>query len=908
MKKQLFLGLVFILCIGSSVIHAQTTAGVPTPESIIGFRVGDDFKLATYEESLKYFQALTAASKNVKLVEVGRTSEGRPWSLALISTPENLAAIERHREISQRIAHPEGLTDDEARKLAREGKVFVHIDGGLHATEVAGAQHTIQLAYDLAAGENNPQIQAILENVIVVLWPSLNPDGQTMTAEWYRSNLGSPFEVAPLPFLYQKYVGHDNNRDAYMLNMIESRVVERAWRYWEPQITYVHHQTAPFPTRIWLPPFAEPIASQVSPLMSRTVNTIGMVIASALEEQGKIGASHMGSGFDAWYPGYIDYMPMLQNRAAFWTETALYRYATPHFYTTAEFPKERANLRSESLYTSPWKGGWWRLRDAVDYMLTASIATLDYAAKYKQSVLYNRYQAGRDAIRKYSQEPPYAYLIPQDQRDPVAPVELLRRLAFNGVRISQLTKPQQVEGLSYPAGTWVLPMNQEYSELARQVFDVQRYPDLRESPESPPDQPYDVSGWTLPFQMDVNVVKVMSPLSAEFKASMKLAQGPVVDWKNSPASGEPDAAVFDSAPGIGFNTDANAAGITPPPGKRTGSGPALALDPAENNTYRALNLAWEAGGAVQFVQAVVDETGKTTSPARYLISGVSEATQSKWVESLALRGQGTTAQGVAVTAPKIGVYHPWTASMDEGWCRWLLDQYKFKYQELTNVGIEAGGLRERFDVILLADGRARSFMEGFAEGIVPPRYAGGLGEVGTRVLDQFVREGGTLVCLNGSSDFAISGLHLPVRNVVAGLSRKDYFMAGSILAVEVDNQHPVMAGMPANAKLFGDSSPVFTMVEGFEGVALARYQSTGTPLLSGYLLGEKSLQGYAAALDVRHGRGHVVLLGFRPQWRGQPFGTFKILFNSLLYRGELAARTKGTPGLSIVPAAVKAKS
>lgn len=888
-----------LLLLGVAAISAaaQSRGAIPTPESILGFRAGDDFKLASYDDAMRYLRALEKASDHVRIIEVGRTSEGRPWHMALISAPANLANIERYREISQRLAHPEGLTDDEARRLSREGKPFVHIDGGLHSTEVAGGQHAIQLAYDLVAGANDPRIQAILENVVLQLWPSLNPDGQNMVVDWYRSNVGTPFEVAPLPRLYQKYVGHDNNRDAYMLNMIESRVVERAWRHWEPQITYVQHQSSPFPTRIWLPPFAEPIAPQVSPLMSRTVNVIGMVIAAALEERGQVGATHMGSGFDAWYPGYIDYMPMLQNRAAFWTETALYRYATPHFYTVADFPKDKAELRPESLYSSPWKGGWWRLRDAVEYMLTASVAVLDYAAKYRENVLYNRYQAGRDAIRKYTNEPPYAYLIPQDQRDPVAPVELLRRLAFNGVKVAQLTKPWMVEGASHPVGTWVIPMNQEYAELARQVLDVQRYPDLRSVPEGPPDQPYDVAGWTLPMQMDVRVIRVTTPLSAEMRSAWRPVQGPVVDWKSAAAKGEPEAAPFLSAPGIGFNTDPVAAGIVPLPGKRV-AGPTLALDPAENNTFRALNLAWQAGGTVRFAPAASDERGRVTAEPRFIIGGVPESAQAKWVESLALRARGSAANGVAVAAPRIGVYHPWSPSMDEGWSQWVLEQYKFKFTELTNTLVWDGALRERFDVILIADERARTIQEGFAEGAVPPQFAGGVGDLGVRALDAFVRDGGTLVCLNRSSDFAIGALRLPVKNVVSNLARRDFFMGGSILAVEVDAAHPVMAGMPANARVFGDGSPVFTPTEGFEGAVLAKYPRAGSPLLSGYLLGEKSLQGQAAALDVRHGSGHVILLGFRPQWRGQSFGTFRILFNSLLYHGELAEKTKGAPGFS----------
>ncbi|HVH39682.1 MAG TPA: M14 metallopeptidase family protein, partial [Gemmatimonadaceae bacterium] len=308
-------------------LTAQLPSTVPTPESVFGHAVGADFKLIGYDESIRYFERLAATSDRIKLVEVGKTSMGRRWTLAVISSPANLAKLGRLREISQRLAHPAGLSDAEARALAQEGKAFVDISGGLHASEIAGSQHTVQLAYDLLS-RDDARTKAILDETVLFLWPSINPDGQDIVVDWYRQNVGTPYEVAPLDQLYQKYIGHDNNRDAYMLNVVESRVVARTWREWEPQIIYVQHQTAPFPTRIWLPPFAEPIAPRVAGLMSREVNTIGMTIAQALEGKGQVGATHMGQGFDAWYPGYIDYMPMLQNIASYWTETALYSYAT----------------------------------------------------------------------------------------------------------------------------------------------------------------------------------------------------------------------------------------------------------------------------------------------------------------------------------------------------------------------------------------------------------------------------------------------------------------------------------------------------------------------------------------------------------------------------------------------------
>src|SRR5688572_8664017 len=296
---------------------------LPAPESVFGFAPGADYKLATYDQVVAYFRKADAASDRVTLVDAGKTTQGRTFYFALVSSKANLARIDRYREIARRLAHPEGLGEDEAQRLAREGKAFVHIDGGLHSTELAAPQHTPELLFNILRQADTPAMAAVLENVVLMLWPTINPDGHQMVAEWYMKHAGTPQAARPLPVLYQDYVGHDNNRDAYMLNMIESRVMEHAWRQWEPQIVYVHHQSAPFPTRIWLPPFAEPIAPHAPFLMSRTVNTIGMAIAQGLEERGQVGATHMGTGFDAWYAGYIDYAPMFKNIAAFWTETAL---------------------------------------------------------------------------------------------------------------------------------------------------------------------------------------------------------------------------------------------------------------------------------------------------------------------------------------------------------------------------------------------------------------------------------------------------------------------------------------------------------------------------------------------------------------------------------------------------------
>jgi hypothetical protein len=304
-------------------LQTQQAAAVPSPESVLGFQPGADYKLANYEQVVAYFQRVAEATDRVRLVQAGRSAQGRPYYFALVSSAENLKKIDRYREIAQRLAHPADLSPEDARALVREGKAFVHIDGGLHSTEVAGPQHTPELLYGLVGRANSAEVAAYLENVIVMIWPTLNPDGQSMVANHYMARVGTPEEAQAmsLPGLYQEYVGHDNNRDAYMLNTVESRVVEHTWRQWEPNIIYVQHQSSPFPTRIWLPPFAEPIATHAPGIVSSQLNMIGMAIAQRLNLEGKVGATHMGDGFDAWYPGYIDYNPVFKNIPAFWTET-----------------------------------------------------------------------------------------------------------------------------------------------------------------------------------------------------------------------------------------------------------------------------------------------------------------------------------------------------------------------------------------------------------------------------------------------------------------------------------------------------------------------------------------------------------------------------------------------------------
>jgi hypothetical protein len=786
---------------------ASAMAQVPTPESVLGYKPGADFKLASYDDSLGYFRKLAAASKRIRLVQVGKTTQGRDWWMAFISSEQNLAQLDHYKEMSRRLAQARGITDEQARALARELKPIIHIDGGLHASEVANHQHTIQLGYDLVANEG-AEYKNIRESLIVELWFSINPDGQNIVANWYRENLGTSYEVSPLPVLYQEYVGHDNNRDSYMLNMVESRTVTKATLETQPLIFYSHHQTAPFPGRIYLPPYAEPISANMHPLMVRWLNLIGTSIAQYLDDHDLPGSMHQET-FDVWYPGYLDNVYNFFHTITFFTETALYRYATPHFYTVDEFPTARQNLGTEMLYSSPWKGGWWRLADACRYMYGADMAVLDLASKYREQLAYNKYRAARDTIERYTKEPPYAYEIPRVQRDAPTAALLMERLMMQGIEVHQATEPD----------AWVIRMDQPFSGLVKELFEPQQYPNVSQ-------RPYDVTGWTLPMQMGVEAHALTTPPSAKFLDSLR----PVKDVN----------------------------GLTAP------------FNRAANASYRAINQILAAKGTASF------------SGDDVRAGGLDAAKLDAILKENHLRSVETKEAGKPLQPARVGLYRPWVASMDEGWTRWVLEQFHFPFASLYNADVRAGNLKDKFDVIILPDISERQILDGHRPGTIPERYVGGIGEEGVDELRQFVEAGGTLVAFNSASMFAVNQFKLPVENALAGLSGAQFSCSGCLLQVHIeDAKSPLTAGLKPDSIVMFAGSPAFNTKTGFKGAVLARYPRERSPLMSGYLAGADLLDNKIAALSAEMGKGRVLLLGFKPQWRAQSHGAFKFFFNAL---------------------------
>ncbi|HEX4005967.1 MAG TPA: M14 metallopeptidase family protein [Acidobacteriaceae bacterium] len=822
---------------------------VPTPVSVLGHTPGDDYYLANYEEEIHYFHELAAHSDRVKMFTVGKSTEGRDIEVAVISSPENLAHLDEYKATAQRLATAQGLDDAQAMELARTSKVIVHIDGGLHSSEVAGGQHSIVLAYKLASTQGDPEIDNILNNVILLLWPTLNPDGQDMVVSWYRKNLGTRFEVSPMPWLFQDYVGHDNNRDGYMLNMKESQVVTKTEIEYSPVIFYCQHQTAPFPARIWIPPFSDPISSNISPYVRSWFNVIGTNMTAYLDAHQMPGAISE-SEFDNWYPGFVDYAGSFRNEISFFTETALYRYATPRFYTVDEFPKDMQDLKALTMYTTPWQGGWWHLKDAVDYMVAGSMSVLDTAARYRETLLYNRYQAARDNIKRFEDGPPFAYVIPDVQADAPEAQLLAHIMQENGIAMRESQAGFHANDRDYPAGSWVILMNQPYSAMAKELFEVQRYPAaLFNESSKPVDLPYDVTGWTLPLQMGVRVDAISDPLTPDELAHLKSV------------------------------TDLDA-----PPAAVTGTGSVFLLSHQPNASFRVINDVLASGGSVAF--APDDTKGpQGMEKGAIVLSGVTRSAidnlSKKYAVSV-LAVDRAPEHTLALHKARVGLYRPWDPSMDEGWTRWILEQYGFAPISLYNADMRSGELRDRVDVIILPDMSQRELMEGFRDGIVPGRYAGGLSEEGLDNLRDFVRRGGTLLAFNNTASTLVPLLSLPVSNVLEGLKSDKFFCSGALLRVELaSTDRPVTWGLPEEPVVMFEKGPAFTTQAAFHGAVLARYPRDSNPLESGLLLHPDAIEDKVAALEVPYGEGRIFLYGFRPQWRGQSHGTYKFFFNAL---------------------------
>jgi hypothetical protein len=820
MPKRLSLTLAAILFIAllvqSDAVLRRVVAQngtIPAPAEVLGFTPGDDRKLASWAKVVEYFQKLAAASDRVKFEEIGKSTMGAPFVYATISAPENLKRLAEYKEIQRQLADPrtlgarsadapvrnereartkeagEGARDPSDRKAAQliaRGKTVVAITCGIHSTEVGSYLSSMLIAYRLASS-NEPEVQEILKNTIILLVPSTNPDGVDIVNNWYQKTLGTPYEGTDPPELYHHYTGHDDNRDWYAFTQVETQlVVDKILNVWRPQIVHDIHQQGAFGSRLFLPPYMQPVEPNVPKQIVEGYTELGIYLAKEMRAAGFEGIT-TDSTYDAWSPSraYSHYhggVRILQ-------ETASCRLATP---ITVRFEqlqsREGYDPQKESANFGPlWQGGEWHIGDITRTMTTVAFFLLKHAAQNREHWLQRFYEIEKEAVRPRKPGELMGFRISIGQLEHI--------LVRGGLEVEPIPAKSAIKSrnkrtsIEVPGPDVFVPMAQPYGAFAKALLENQAYPNLRNESGNPI-APYDVTAHTLPLLLGTKAEAIRQPIHTMGRIRTEF------------------------------------------------------MEPIETDVLKSLT--------------------------------------------------------------RVGLYKSYVPSIDEGWTRWVLAQEKNPYWTLRDNDLRVNGLRAKFDTIIIPDQPRAAILNGHRKGTMPDEYTGGLGQEGVKALREFVEAGGTLVCLNRASDFAIEQFKLPVRDVVDGLPRTDFYVPGSILRIELDTNDPIAKGMPNESIAWAENSPVFEVSTGSAGASPAlsaqREQKTANgasaipvrvvawypkykdPLLSGWLLGGDRIKGKAALVEVGLGKGRIILFGFRPQYRGQSLATYPLFFNAIAQR------------------------
>jgi len=864
-KRLLLFGLAAVLA--NAAITAQSTArNIPAPASVLGFEPCDDYRIGSYEQISQYLRVLDEASERIQLVNIGQTTEGRTQLMAVISSVANMQRLPHFKSASQRLALARDLTPSEAHELARDARSVVWIDFGLHSTEVAPAQVAPQLAFHAVTDESQ-EMQAIRDNVILLLLPNMNPDGTSLVADWYASHVGTVFERTSPVELYQRYAGHDNNRDWFMFNLAESRnVATQLYREWFPQIVYNHHQSAPFPARIFVPPFTDPMNPNIPPLVMRGINLAGASISRRLEQEGKTGVISR-INYDTWWNGGMRTAAYYHNMVGLLTETS-HPWANPSVYDDSLFPDTFSDGRStrtpSTHYPNPYRGGEWHLSDSCDYMLTASMAVLDLGAKRRTEWTYGMYRMGQESIEAGERE---LYVVSRKQWDLGAAIKFINTLRRGGIEIERITRSLTIGGIKYPSNSFVIRGAQPFRPYLTDLLNPQVYPDTPQYPGGPPDRPYDITGWTLPMQMGVTVDRHMDVDSLPADSVVSVDRAALNSTRLSPSTGF-----------------------------------AYALDPRRNDAFLAVNRLLSNDHPVYRTTSAIKLETSIWPAGTFILPIHSDTTAAV---DLATQDLGLTVESVnrkpdqplkQLTQPRVGIYRSWRPNPDEGWTRLVLETFEFPYRRLLNEDMRNGNFNN-LDVILLPDATYTAILNGLGRRAAPPQYQGGITAQGVSHLYNFVETGGILVTFDSASELPLVNFELPILDISREYSASDYSAPGSLLEVIVDSTHPIGYGMPLRAAGFFSRSPVFSVATqtapdgsiepADQNVSVVARYPEADMLLSGWLVGEKVLANKAIVVEARLGRGKVVLLGLRAQHRGQTYGTYKLLFNSLFLKAFL---------------------
>ena len=794
---------------------ASQPAVIPSPKSVLGFTPGDDRTIAGWSQITDYFERLDRASDRVLVQTLGQSTLKRPLIVAFISARENILALPKYKEIQQQLADPRKITSDLQRdRLLANGKVVVTISCSIHSTEIVASQMSMQLAYELATAQD-PDTRAILQNTILLLIPSPNPDGIDIVANWYRKTLGTPYEGKEPPELYHHYAGHDDNRDWFMLNLKETQLITRLlWQEWFPEIVYDVHQQGSNGSRFFIPPFYDPPNPNISPLLLRQVGLIGHKVAADLQAAGFKGVL-TNALYDTWWHGGFRTAPYFHNSIGILSEAASAHLMTPSTVTTEQLARSstrgmRSAIEATTNFPDPWPAGEWHPRDIMAMEMISARSILEMASKFRSEYLRNFCELGRTSIESSNKDEPQAYLIPAGQARDESVAKLIGSLIDQGVEVFRLdrelhavlatpivrrTNPVGEKVGSYrrlaslnsssmqevPTGSYIIFLSQPQRTNVLALFEPQIYPN-RLTAQGEAERPYDVAGWTLPLQMDVDAPAVVA--------------------------------------------------IKEQPSERK-----LTLLKDTNEVRADLALPLKKG----------DES-PIKNPLKQPV--------------------------------RVGIYKSSMGNMDEGWTRYVFDTFNVPYSSVRDTDMRQGSLNAKFDALILPSQTATQILHGNAAGTFPPEYTGGITDAGMKNLKEFVTGGGMLICFDNACDLVIKEFNLPLRNVLEGVRSSEFYCPGSIVALDVDNKNPIAATLPSRMPAYFINSSAFAATSDANVRVVARYAKENV-LLSGWLLGEDKLRGQIALAEVSVGKGRIVLFGFRPQHRGQTWGTLPFIWNAL---------------------------
>ena len=909
--------------------HIVSAQKVTSPKEQFGFNIGDDYKLANYTQFETYFRKLAKESNRMKLVEIGKTAEGRPQLMAIISSPANLAKLDRYKEISRRLSLAEGLTDETAHALAKEGKAVVWIDGGLHATEVLGAAQLIETVYQLVS-KSDAETMRFLDDCII-LATHANPDGMQLVSNWYMKDADTLKRGMNIPSLYQKYIGHDNNRDFYMNNQPESRNINHQL-YWEwfPQIVYNHHQTGPAGTVMFAPPFRDPFNYNFDPLVPVGIDLVAASMHSRFEAEGKPGVTmRSGSSYSTWWNGGLRTTVYFHNQIGLLTETI--GNPTP---MNIPFVPDQQLPRADLPY--PIAPQRWHFRQSIEYSLTANRAVLDIASRQRENLLFNIYRMGRNSIERGSKDTwtttpteieevkrrvaqadsasrggraagggdavgdpifafgrgadiklyneilrnpdkrdPRGYILPSDQPDFPTATKFINALRYVGITIHRATAPFTVQGKNYPAGSYVVKTAQPFRPHVIDMFEPQDHPNDFAYPGGPPKRPYDNAGYTLAFQMGIKFDRILEGFTGPFQEIQGMAT--------------PEPQVV--------------AGAASPAG--------YLVSHAMNDAFIAVNRALKANADVFVLRSPMSANGHNYPAGSFYIAATPATTT--MIRDLG-KNNGVKSDGIAARpgadarklhTMRVALYDQYGGSMPSGHTRWLLEQFEFPFDVVYPKTLDGGDLNSKYDVIVLPSGAVPSTTGGRGgggggrggddESSIPAEFRDRLGRfsVATTVpqLKKFVEAGGIVIAVGTSSTL---GMHmgLPMANALVEksasgadrpLSNDKFYVPGSVLRVQVDTSMAISQGLAKDLDVFYDNSPAFRLGSdaAAKGVKAVAWFPNATPLRSGWAWGQAYLDGAVEAAEATIGKGKLYMFAPEITFRAQPHGTFKWLFNGI---------------------------